>query len=154
MASNQLKAFLDEHAVKYVSIQHSAAFTASEVAASAHIAARNFAKTIVVIVDGAPAMVAVPANRRIVLHELRALLEPAQVRLATEPELRQLFPDCELGAMPPFGNLYGVTVYVVPALAHEASIAFNAGTHTEIIQLSYEDFDRLVKPIVIEPVTT
>ncbi len=153
MASNRLKAFLDEHAVKYVSIQHSQAFTAAEVAASAHIAARDFAKTVVVIVNGSPAMVAVPANCHIVLQELRELFEPALVRLASEPELRALFPDCELGAMPPFGNLYGLPVYVVVSLTHEPTIAFNAGTHTEIIQLAYEDFNRLAKPEVIEAVT-
>lgn len=154
MIANRLKALLDEHAVKYVSIAHSPAYTAAEVAASAHIAARDFAKTIVVIVDGAPELIVVPANRRIVLQELRELLEPALVRLATEPELRQLFPDCELGAMPPFGNLYGLPVRVVEELIHEPTIAFNAGTHTEILQLAYDDFDRLVRPQVIESVTT
>lgn len=150
MESNRLKAFLDDHGVKYVTVRHSPAFTASEVAASAHVAARDFAKTIVVYIDGEPAMVVLPANRRLALHELRELLAPAEVRLATESELHTMFPDCEVGAMSPFGNLYNVPVYVAPALGRELTIAFNAGTHTEIIQLPYQEFDELVKPRPID----
>jgi len=150
MESNRVKAFLEDHAVKNVIIRHSPAFTASEVAASTHIAERDFAKTIVVFIDGEPAMVVLPANRRIALHELRELLEPAAVRLATESELHAMFPDCEVGAMPPFGNLYNIPVYVAPALARETTIAFNAGTHTEIIQFPYAEFEQLVMPRPID----
>ena len=150
MEKNRLKAFLDQHGVKYVSIWHSPAYTATEVAASAHVAAPHFAKTVVVRVDGVPAMLVLPASRRLLLPELRGLLECEDVKLASEGDLRRLFPDCELGAMPPFGNLYGMQVHVLVALAHEPRIAFNAGTHTEIIEMAYEDFDRLVKPRVID----
>lgn len=154
MEPNRLKAFLDEHAIKYVTVRHSPAYTASEVAASAHVAAHDFAKTIVVFIDGEPAMVVIPANRRLALHDLRELMEPAEVRLATESELRNMFPDCEVGAMPPFGNLYHIPVYVAPALARETTISFNAGTHTEIISLAYAEFEQLVKPRPIEFVAT
>ncbi len=154
MAANKLKAFLDREGVKYVAIQHSPAFTAAEVADSAHVAARDFAKTVIVKIDGVPAMLVLPATRRLLIHELREMFESENVKLATESELRAWFPDCELGAMPPFGLLYGMKVYVAASLAHEAQIAFNAGTHTEVIKLTYEDFDRLVRPLVIDLVTT
>ena len=154
MAPNNLKAFLDRHGVKYISIQHSPAFAASDVAASAHVAARDFAKTVIVKIDDVPAMLVLPATRRILIHELREMLETENVKLATEPEIYRWFPDCELGAMPPFGNLYSMKVYVAASLAHEKEIAFNAGTHTEIVKLPYADFDRLVKPLVIDLVTT
>lgn len=154
MVTPRLKAFLDEHAVKYVSVQHSPAFTAAEVAASAHVAGRDFAKTVIVKIDGTPAMLVLPATRRLLLPELREMFESEQVKLATEPEILAWFPDCELGAMPPFGNLYGLIVHVTAALARERAIAFNAGTHTEVIKMAYADFDRLVKPRVIDLVTT
>jgi Ala-tRNA(Pro) deacylase len=154
MATEKLKAFLDEQGVRYVSIRHSPAFTATEVAASAHVAGRDFAKTIVLKVDGEPTLLVLPATRRLLLHELREMLETDDVKLATESEIRAWFPDCEVGAMPPFGNLYHMKVYVAASLAHEREIAFNAGTHTEVIKMTYDDFDRLVKPLVIDLVTT
>jgi len=154
MPATKLKEFLDNHGVKYVSIRHSPAFTAAEVAASAHVAGRDFAKTIVVRIDDSFALVVLPASRRLVLADLRELLQTPLVRLATEVEIRDLFPDCELGAMPPFGHLYGLPVYVAESLVNEPEIAFNAGTHTEVIKLSYEDFDGLVKPVVLDFITT
>lgn len=154
MVSNRLKAYLDVNGIKYWSIRHSPAFTASEVAESAHVAGRDFAKSVIVKIDGVPAMLVLPATRRLLLHELREMLATEDVKLATEPEIRHLFPDCELGAMPPFGNLYGLPVHVTSSLAHEPEIAFNAGTHTEVIKLKYEDFERLVRPTVIDLVTT
>ena len=154
MAATKMKAFLDSAGVKYVTIRHSPAYTASDIAASAHVAARDFAKTVILNVEGEPAMLVLPATRRILLHELREMLASDDVHLASEPEIRGLFPDCELGAMPPFGNLYGMKVYVTASLAREAEIAFNAGTHTEVIKLPYVDFERLVRPQVIDLVTT
>ena len=153
MSAPNLKAFLDENGIRYVSIQHSPAFSAAEVAASAHVAEKNFAKTIVVKINDTPAMIVLPANRRLVLSDVKDLLEEPHLRLASEAELLGLFPNCEVGAMPPFGNLYGMTVYVVPQLSLRDEIAFNAGSHTEIIQMAFEDFDRLVKPRVIDLVT-
>jgi len=154
MPATKLKAFFDSRGIRYVSIMHSRAFTASEVAESAHVKGRDFAKTVIVKIDGAMAMVVLPANRRIVLHDLRELLANDHVRLATEDEFRSAFPDCELGAMPPFGNLYAMPVYVAASLADDPEIAFNAGTHSEVIKMSYADFDELVRPTVIDFVTT
>lgn len=153
MVSKKLTAFLDLHGVKYVSIRHSPAFTAQEVAASAHVSGRGFAKTVIVKIDGHPSMLVLPATRRLDLHDLREVLETEDIRLATEDEVRDLFPDCEAGAMPPFGNLYGMKVHVDASLAHEDEIAFNAGSHTDIIKMPYDDFDALVRPLMVDYVT-
>jgi Ala-tRNA(Pro) deacylase len=154
MPAKTLKAFLDKAQVKYVSIQHSAAFTAPEVAASAHVSGRDFAKTVIMMIDGEMAMVVLPANRLLVLSELREMLDMSHVRLAAEAEYREVFPDCEVGAMPPFGNLYGLKTYVTSNLAEEKEITFNAGTHTEAIKMAYDDYERLVQPTVLDFVTT
>ncbi len=153
MPATKLKSFLDSKSVKYVTINHSAAFTAAEVAASAHVAGRGFAKTVIVNLDDEMVMVVLPASRRLLLHELRELLESDHARLASEAEFLDRFPDCELGAMPPFGNLYRMRVYVTADLAHQPEIAFNAGTHTEVIRMAYADFDRLVRPQIVDFVT-
>jgi Ala-tRNA(Pro) deacylase len=154
MPAKTLKAFLDKEQVKYVSIQHSAAFTAPEVAASVHVSGRDFAKTVIMMIDGEMAMVVLPSNRLLVLSELREMLDMSHVRLASEAEYREVFPDCEVGAMPPFGNLYGLKTYVTSNLAEEKEIAFNAGTHTEVIKLAFADYERLVQPTVLDFVTT
>ncbi len=154
MTSNRVKEYLDQNGVKYVSIEHSPAFTAAEVASSAHVAGRGFAKTVVVRMEGRPAMIVLPATRRLVLHDLREMLETYQVSIATESDLRTLFPDCEVGAQPPFGNLYDMDVYIVASLTEQKEIAFNAGTHTEVLAISYNDYERLVMPRVIDLVTT
>jgi len=154
MPATMIKEFLDNHGVKYVSIRHSPAYTAAEVAASSHVAGRDFAKSIVVRTDAGFALVVLPASRRLVLADLRELLQAPALRLATEAEFRDLFPDCEVGAMPPFGNLYHLPVYVAASLAEEPELAFNAGTHTEVIKMDYEDFDELVRPTVLDFITT
>jgi Ala-tRNA(Pro) deacylase len=154
MPVTKLKAFLDSRGVRYISIQHSKAFGASEVAESVHVKTRDFAKTVIVKIDKAMAMVVLPANRRIELHDLGEWLACGHVRLATEAEFKDAFPGCELGAMPPFGNLYDLPVYVAASLADEKEIAFNAGTHTEVIKMAYEDFEQLVQPLVLDFVTT
>jgi Ala-tRNA(Pro) deacylase len=148
MIAKKLKDFLDERKIKYVTMVHSPAYTAHEVAQSAHVSGRCLAKTVMVMMDGAPAMAVLPANQRVLLDDLCDLTESDDVRLAREDEFKQLFPDCEAGAMPPFGNLYDMSVYVSPDLADEDEIAFNAGSHTEIIKMMYHDFEQLVKPRV------
>jgi Ala-tRNA(Pro) deacylase len=153
MAANRLTRYLDEHGIKYVSTRHSPAFTAAEVAVSAHVTSRSFAKTVVIKVDDVPAMLVLPANRRILIHDLREMLETEYVKLASEREIRELFPDCELGAMPPIGPLYDLKVHVAAGLTQEREITFNAGTHTETITMAYTDFERLVHPAVIDLVT-
>jgi Ala-tRNA(Pro) deacylase len=149
MAAQKLKAFLDEHEVKYVSLKHSPAYTAQEVAASAHVTGKHFAKTVIIQIDDQFAMAVLPSNRKVILQDVRELTGCDRVRFASEEEFRSLFPDCELGAMPPFGNLYNLDVYLAPSLAENDQIAFNAGSHTEIITMAYRDFERLVQPKVL-----
>lgn len=149
MPSRRLKEYLDKNEIKYVSIQHSPAYTSQEIAAQAHIPGKILAKTVIVKIEGKMAMVVLPATRKVIVQELRQALEAEKVTLATEAEFKELFPDCELGAMPPFGNLYNMEVYVSPELANNEQIAFNAGTHTELIRMDYKDFERLVQPKVI-----
>jgi len=149
MPVKKLKEFLDKEKIKYVSIIHSPAYTAQEVAASAHVTGRELAKTVIVQLDGEMAMAVLPANRKIVLQDLREVTGSDQVKFVAEEDFEQKFPDCETGAMPPFGNLYGMEVYAAASLSENAEIAFNAGSHTEVIKLAYADFERLVKPKVV-----
>ncbi len=149
MPVRKLKEFLDGHGVKYVMISHSRAYTAQEIAASAHVPGKELAKTVMVQLDGEMAMAVLPASSQIDLRRLGEVTGAADVELATEGQFQGLFPDCELGAMPPFGNLYGMPVYVAEELAVYEEIAFNAGSHTELIRLRYEDFERLVEPKVV-----
>ncbi len=149
MPVRKLKEFLDQENIKYVSIVHSPAYTAQEVAASAHITGRELAKTVIVELDGKMAMAVLPANKKIVLQDLREITGSDEVKFASEDEFREKFPGCETGAMPPYGNLYGMEVYASPALAENEEIAFNAGSHTEIIKMAYRDFERLVQPKVL-----
>jgi Ala-tRNA(Pro) deacylase len=148
MPVKQLKEFLDQEKIKYVSIIHSPAYTAQEVAASAHIPGKELAKVVIVELDGQMAMAVLPANRKIVLQDLREVTGSDQVKFASEEQFRQRFPGCETGAMPPFGNLFGMEVYVAEALMEQDNIAFNAGLHTELIRMSFGDFERLVQPQV------
>lgn len=150
MPVQKLKEFLDANRVKYVSIRHSPAFTAQEIAASAHIPGRELAKTVMVTIDGRMAMAVLPASCKVDLQLLREVTGADRVALATEREFRDMFPGCETGGMPPFGNLYGMDVYVAAPLAEDEEIAFNAGSHTELIRLAYADYERLVQPKVIE----
>jgi Ala-tRNA(Pro) deacylase len=149
MPVKKLKEFLDSNKVKYVSISHSAAYTAQEIAASAHVPGKELAKTVMVKVDGKMAMAVLPASCKVDLLHLKDAVGAASVELAGEREFRDMFPGCETGGMPPFGNLYGVDVYVSAKLAEDQEIAFNAGSHTELLKLAYKDFERLVKPKVI-----
>ena len=150
MLAKSLRDYLDQWEIKYITITHSRAYTAQEVAQSAHIPGGMLAKTVMVVIDGAMAMAVVPSNSRVRLDDLRDLTHTDDVRLAREDEFKGYFPDCEAGAMPPFGNLYDMSVYVSPRLEEEGEIAFNAGSHTEIIKMSWADFDRLVKPRVVQ----
>ena len=146
MPVKKLRDFLDEKGVKYVSLRHSPAFTAQEIAASAHIPGKLLAKTVMVKLDGEMALAVLPASGRIDFDLLRHTSGARTVELAAEEEFRSRFPDCEVGAMPPFGNLYGMKTYVAEQLSEDEEIAFNAGSHTELIRLAYRDFERLVEP--------
>ena len=149
MPAKQLKEFLDQNNVKYVSIVHSQAYTAQEVAASAHVPGKAMAKVVIVDLDGQMAMAVLPANRKVVLQDLRDITGGDQVRFASESQFKDRFPGCEIGAMPPFGNLYDMQVYAAESLAENEEIAFNAGSHTEIIKMRFEDFEQLVHPMVV-----
>jgi Ala-tRNA(Pro) deacylase len=146
MPSKKLKAFLDENKIKYISIQHSSAYTAQEIAAVAHIPGKDLAKTVIIKIDGKMAMAVLPASYKVSFENLKEALGVKEVRLAYEQEFIDKFPDCDVGAMPPFGNLYGMEVYVAQSLAENEEIAFNACNHTELIKMSFADFERLVKP--------
>ncbi|RPJ86720.1 MAG: YbaK/EbsC family protein [Acidobacteria bacterium] len=150
MPVKKLKEFLDENRVKYVTISHSLAYTAQEIAATAHIPGKELAKTVIIKADGRMAMAVLPASLKVDFDLLADATGAKKIELATEREFKQLFPDCELGAMPPFGNLYGMDVYVAESLTEDKEIAFNAGTHTELMRLPFEDFMRLVKPRVVK----
>jgi Ala-tRNA(Pro) deacylase len=149
MPVRKLKEFLDREKIKYISIVHSPAFTAQEVAASAHVTGRELAKIVIVELDGQMAMAVLPADRKIVLQDLREVTGCEDVRFASEEAFKRRFPDCETGAMPPFGNLYGMDVYMAASLEQNEEIAFNAGSHTEIIKMGFKDFERLVQPRVV-----
>ena len=150
MPVKKLKEVLDQERVKYVVISHSPAYTAQEIAASAHIAGQELAKTVMVRIDGKLAMAVLPASYQVDFDRLREAVGSSKIDLATEQEFRDAFPDCEVGAMPPFGNLYEMEVFVAKRLAEDEEIAFNAGSHSELIKLRYRDFERLVKPKVLD----
>jgi Ala-tRNA(Pro) deacylase len=150
MPAKMIKELLNKHRTKYVTITHSPAFTAQEVAESAHIRGIEMVKTVVVKLDGMLAMAAVPSTFHVNLKALAAVTGAKEAKLATEDEFRGRFPGCELGAMPPFGNLYNLEVYADRRLAEDQEIAFNSGTHTEVIRMAYADFERLVKPTVVD----
>jgi Ala-tRNA(Pro) deacylase len=144
----RLEAYLHEHQVRFQTQHHSLAYTAQELAASEHIPGKQVAKVVMVLADGRPSMLAVPATHRVELGKVGHATGAKEVRLAQEEELAAYFPDCEVGAMPPFGNLYGLPVVVDKALAEDETIVFTAGTHTDTISLAYADFARLVEPAV------
>lgn len=150
MPIRRLKNYLDSHHIRYVVIDHSPAFSALEVAEYTHISGKNIAKTVIVIVEDQPVMMVLPGSQEIDLEFFKEFCDTSDIRLASEEEFREIFPDCEVGAMPPFGNLYGVNVYVAKSLTEDEEIAFNAGNHRQIIKMKYVDFDRLVRPVILD----
>lgn len=140
---------LDENNIKYVSITHSIAFTAVDIAKSINIHSRELAKTVILDVDGEFAMAVVPANYKVNLDILRQALNTNNIKLADEAAFSHRFEDCEVGAMPPFGCLYDMNVYVAESLSEDEKIAFNAGSHLEVIQMAYKDYEALAKPSFI-----
>lgn len=115
-----------------------------------HVSGREFAKTVMIEIEGKMAMAVLPASYQIDFGLLREIFRGKEIKLASEAEFIRLFPDCEPGAMPPFGNLYGLEVYVAETLAADREIAFNAGSHKDIIKMKYDDFERLVQPRVLK----
>ncbi|MBI1745288.1 MAG: YbaK/EbsC family protein [Acidobacteria bacterium] len=148
--STKLKTYLDQNHIKYTSIIHSQAFTAQEIAQIMHVPGKELAKTVAVKADGKMMLAVLPASYHVNLSILRDAIGAGKVELATESEFMKHFPECEIGAMPPFGNLYDLPVYVSAVLTRDHEIVFNAGTHTDAIRMKYADFERLVYPTVIE----
>jgi Ala-tRNA(Pro) deacylase len=149
MPSKIIKEFLDQNNIKYLTIKHSKAYTAQEIAASAHIQGKKIAKTVVLKVDGKIVFAALPATYKVDFNLLKEALGTENVRLATEQEFKDKCPGCEVGAMPPMGNLFNIETFVAASLVEDEEIAFNAGSHTELIRLNYIDFEKLVKPKIL-----
>ena len=146
MLSPRLHHFLDERHGHYTTLTHERTITADQTAAAANIGNRHFAKTVMLKVDGKLAMMVMPASYSVDLLRLSRAMGGNLVELAQEDEFRDAFPDCELGAMPPFGNLYSMPVYVDSRLTGQAEIAFNAGSHTVVVRMPYSEFERLAQP--------
>jgi len=149
MLSPRLHSLLDEQHAPYTTLTHERTITAHETAAAARVAKELFAKTVMLRIEGKLAMMVMPAAYRVDLTRLSRALGGPLVELAEEADFRDAFPDCELGAMPPFGNLYGMPVYVDSRLAEQLEIAFNAGTHTDAVRMPYDEFERLAQPEVL-----
>lgn len=141
--------YLDKNNVEYTKIQHTPEYTALEIAESAHVPGDELAKTVMIKIDGKMAMAVVPASRHVDLEQLRSAAGGKRIELAEEREFESLFPACEVGAMPPFGNLFDMDVYSSEELRKDEEIAFCAGSHDELVQMSYADFERLVSPHVV-----
>ena len=149
MISTRIKTFLDENDIQYSTISHYQTFTAQQLAATTHINAKKIAKTVIMKVDGEIAMAVLPGSYRIDLDTLKEVTGLHDVEIAKEHEFMYRFPECEIGAMSPFGNLYGMEVYCADSLKEDKAIVFNAGTHTELIKMLYRDFERLVNPKIV-----
>lgn len=149
MVAEKLRKYLDGKGIKYTTIKHSPAYTAQELAHAVHIPGKEIAKTVIVKAGDEMAMVVLPASKRVSLEALRDIAGTSNLRLAFEAEFRTMFPGCEVGAMPPFGLLYGIETYVDPSLAEDRVIAFNAGTHAEVIRMAWEDFEMLARPRIV-----
>jgi Ala-tRNA(Pro) deacylase len=142
----RLKELLDGAGVSHEVYNHPLAYTAQEIAARQHFSGKEMAKVVMLEVDGRLIMGVIPGSRRINLNTAKASLGAKQVRLATEDEFISRFPECEIGAMPPFGNLFELSVIVDPALEKDEYIYFNAGNHVQTVRIKYSDFAQLVKP--------
>ena len=149
MTLQKLKKFLDENKVRYLTVRHSNAYTAQEVASAAHVSGKEFAKTVITNIDSRMVMCVLPASYRVDFNRLKEAIGIENITLATEAEFKYHFPDCEVGAMPPFGNLYDMEVYLAESLTDNEEISFNAGSHTELIRMKLEDYRRLVNPKIL-----
>ena len=150
MPVQQLKEYLDQAGVEYMCLSHPTAFTAQQLAHHVKIAGDRVVKTVIIELDGKMAMLVMPATWRIHWDRLSQILDTDFIDLADEQEFQDHFPDCEVGAMPPFGNLFNMSVYCAEALTRQPELAFAAGTHTESIHMKTDDFLNLVRPIVLE----
>lgn len=150
MPLTRLRTLLDENGVAYELIPHPTVYTSAGLGAVTHTPGKEIAKTVMVNADGCLAMVVVPGSKHVNLRALKSALGAAKVGIAAEEDFAHVFPDCELGAMPPFGNLYDLSVYVDDVLTRDDEIAFNAGTHRELMRMKYKDFARITNPAVVK----
>jgi Ala-tRNA(Pro) deacylase len=149
MAIERLIEYLDTNNIPYIVITHSPAYTAQGIAGLAHIPGRELAKTVIVNLDGKLAMAVLPANFHVDLSLLKKAARVQNVSLASEDDFANMFKECETGAMPPFGNLYGIDVFADDSLEQDKEIAFNAGTHRELVRMAWQDFKKLVQPKMV-----
>lgn len=149
MPVSKLKKYLDQNQAAYFVLKHPLTYTAEETAFSAFLPGRDVAKTVIVRMDDKIAMVVIPASHKIDFDVLRSITGARTIGLVAEAELENLFPDCQIGAMPPFGNLYCLDVYIDKSLTEQDVMIFNAGNHWELIEMRYRDFERLVHPCVL-----
>jgi Ala-tRNA(Pro) deacylase len=145
-----LKSYLDQHHVAYESIHHRRDYTSQEAAADTHTPGKEFAKTVILAVDDRFGMFVLPAIRQVDLEKVKRKLGAKKVRLASEDELAKISADCEVGAMPPFGTLYELPVYVSPLITQDRLITFNAGTHEDAVRMLYSDYEKLAQPQSID----
>lgn len=145
----KIQPYLEENKVEFELLRHRPDFTAPETAQDTHTPGREFAKSVLMRIDGEFVLVVLPANQRVDVQKLEHALGARSVQLADEDDLRRLFPDSEVGAEPPFGNLYGVPVYLDPTFEGHEHVTFNAGRHDEAIRMRYRDFVRLVHPRIL-----
>ena len=150
MLAKSLRDYLDSHHVAYTTLSHNPSYTAQEIAAQTHISGKTLAKTVMIKLDDQMVMVVVPAAYNVNFNRLKEATGAATIELAHEHEFADLFPGIEIGAMPPFGNLYGLDVYVAESLAEDEEIAFNAGTHTDLIKMAFATFAMLAKPKILK----
>lgn len=146
----RLESYLGESNVAFEVREHPTAFTAQEVAAAEHVKGRRFAKVVIVVADGEMWMAVLPASENVSFSRLRAALGVTSARLAHEEEFASRFPDCDTGAMPPFGHLYGLHVVLDETLSRNERIVFQAGTHTTTMSVPYSDFARIERPLVAD----
>jgi Ala-tRNA(Pro) deacylase len=148
--ARKLKAYLDENKVSYHVLKHHERFTSPEIAEALHVPGQEMAKVVMLQTDGRLVMAVLPANHYVNLAAFAGVAKASVAVLATEEEFKETFPDCEVGAMPPFGNLYGLEVFVDRSLTGDESIVFEAGNHHEAVKLRFGDFERLVQPTVAD----
>lgn len=149
MPVRNLSEYLNQHDVRYVAMNHVPAYTSQELAEVAHVSGHDIAKTVILNIDGQLTMAVLPACEKVDLRKVQEFTKSRWVSIAQESEFQNRFPLCELGGMPPFGNLYGMPVLVSSTLANEDVIAFNAGSHTELVKMSFDDYSKLVEPTIL-----
>ena len=147
--SKRLRDLFEEARISYEVYNHPVAFTAQKIGEGVHCSGDRMAKVVMLNVDGKLAMSVVTGTQRVHLTTTCASIGAGEVRLATEDEFTSRFPDCEIGAMPPFGNLFGLPVYLDPAVAKDETICFNAGNHAQTVRIHYQDYERLDRPHVV-----